>query len=176
MGLKENIKMRRLAMGMTLEQVAKAVGVSGDAPALRERGYLKHPRRKIELLARALGTTPSTLMGWDNGDSDGELTEYLEQLKTVRDAHAFQAGKNASKTDVEKAVRIIEALKSTGRVTEKSDGRHFRKRNRRVPGEVEAVTVTDANGDYNIYLNRRLPECRRRRRAPRAFAYFAWAF
>jgi Zn-dependent peptidase ImmA (M78 family) len=31
------------------------------------------------------------------------------------------------------------------------------------PGEVEAVTVTDANGDYNIYLNRRLPECRRRR-------------
>jgi len=30
------------------------------------------------------------------------------------------------------------------------------------PKNVEAITVTDSNGDYNIYLNRLLPECQRR--------------
>jgi transcriptional regulator with XRE-family HTH domain len=116
MGLKENIKMRRLAMGMTLEQVAKAVGVSKATLQRYESGVISNiPAEKIELLARALGTTPSTLMGWDNGDSDGELTEYLEQLKNRSEMRMlFRLAKNASKTDVEKAVRIIEALKSTG--------------------------------------------------------------
>ena len=46
-----------------------------------------------------------------NGDE--ELTEYLEMLKTRPECRMlFQLSKNASKEDVEAAVRIIEALRN----------------------------------------------------------------
>lgn len=46
-----------------------------------------------------------------NGDE--ELTEYLEMLKTRPECRMlFQLSKNASKEDVEAAVRIIEALRA----------------------------------------------------------------
>lgn len=45
-----------------------------------------------------------------NGDQ--ELTEYLEMLKNRPECRMlFQLSKNATKEDVEKAVRIIEALR-----------------------------------------------------------------
>lgn len=46
-----------------------------------------------------------------NGDE--ELTEYLEMLKTRPECRMlFQLSKNATKEDVEAAVRIIEALRN----------------------------------------------------------------
>ena len=116
MGLKENIKTRRLALGLTLEQVARAVGVSKATLQRYESGVISNiPSEKIELLAHALGTTPSALMGWNTDDLDSEFSEYLEQLKNRSEIRMlFKIAKNASKTDIEKAVRIIEALKNVG--------------------------------------------------------------
>ena len=67
MSLKDNIKQRRLARGLTLEDVAKHVGVSRQTVQKYESGVVANiPSDKIEKIAEVLGTTPSSLMGWES--------------------------------------------------------------------------------------------------------------
>lgn len=61
------IKELRQERGLTLEQVAKIVGVGKSTVRKWETGMIANMKRdKIADLAKALGTTPSYLMGWDN--------------------------------------------------------------------------------------------------------------
>lgn len=65
MGLCENIKAQRLSLDMTLEEVAKIVGVTRQTILKYENGIISNiPSDKIELLAQALHTSPAYLMGW----------------------------------------------------------------------------------------------------------------
>lgn len=67
MEFKDKIKARRLELGMTLDEVAKLVGVSNPTISRWESGAIVNQRRdKIELLAKALQITPGELMGWDD--------------------------------------------------------------------------------------------------------------
>ena len=64
---KDKIKARRLELGMTLDDVAKLVGVSNPTISRWESGAIVNQRRdKIELLAKALQLTPGELMGWED--------------------------------------------------------------------------------------------------------------
>lgn len=66
MGLKENIKQKRLENNMTLEELSVKVGVSRQTIQRYESGTISNiPSDKIELMANALETTPSYLMGWE---------------------------------------------------------------------------------------------------------------
>ena len=66
MALKDNIKKRREELGITLEEVAKTVGVTRQTIQKYESGIIANiPSDKIELLAIALKTSPSFLMGWE---------------------------------------------------------------------------------------------------------------
>lgn len=70
MGLKENIKSKRIERKMTLEDLAKSVGVSRQTIQRYESGVIGNiPSDKIELIARALDTSPAYLMGWEQVDS-----------------------------------------------------------------------------------------------------------
>ena len=67
MGFKENIKARRLELGLTTDDVAKIVGVSNATISRWETGAISNQRRdKLQLLAQALHTTPAELMGWED--------------------------------------------------------------------------------------------------------------
>lgn len=73
MGLKENIKQKRLEKEMTLEELASKVGVSRQTIQRYESGTISNiPSDKIELMAKALYTTPSYLMGWTDDPHDWE--------------------------------------------------------------------------------------------------------
>lgn len=66
MDLSSKIKRLRAERGMTLEQVAKIVGVGKSTVRKWETGTIANMRRdKIDKLATALGTTPAYLMGWN---------------------------------------------------------------------------------------------------------------
>lgn len=66
MDFKERMKGKRNKLGMTLEDVAKVVGVSRQTIQKYESGIVANiPSDKIELLAKALHTTPAYLMGWE---------------------------------------------------------------------------------------------------------------
>lgn len=68
----------------------------------------------LSKIARYFNVTVDYLLGAEKKplvNDDEELTEYLQMLKTRPECRMlFQLSKDATKEDVEKAVRIIEAL------------------------------------------------------------------
>ena len=67
MPISDMIKSRRAELDLTLEDVAKVVGVTRATIQKYENGIISNiPSDKIEALAKALKTTPSYLMGWEN--------------------------------------------------------------------------------------------------------------
>ena len=66
MKLHERIKERRLAMGMTLLDVANALGVKEATVQRYESGEIKNPKHRTVLeLANIFHCSPSYLMGWE---------------------------------------------------------------------------------------------------------------
>ena len=78
-GMAQRIKALRQEKGLTLEQVADVVGVGKSTVRKWETGMIANMKRdKIASLAKALGTTPEYLMGWDeqkSSPSEPVLTE-----------------------------------------------------------------------------------------------------
>ena len=82
------IKELRQERGLTLEQVAKVVGVGKSTVRKWETGMIANMKRdKIASLAKALGTTTAYLMGWQEVMEDKrmdsghrELVALIEQL------------------------------------------------------------------------------------------------
>ncbi|MEG1426684.1 MAG: helix-turn-helix domain-containing protein [Oscillospiraceae bacterium] len=65
-------------------------------------------------IADYFGVSVSFLLGETTEEKENELSEYLEQLKNREEMRMlFSLTKNASKEDVEKTVRIIEALRNS---------------------------------------------------------------
>ena len=104
---------RRVKLGLTLEEVGNAVGVSKSTVLKWESGNISNMRRdRIALLADVLKVPPVDLITGYRGAEDAELREYLEQLKNRSEMRMlFKLTKSATKEDVMKAVKIIEALK-----------------------------------------------------------------
>lgn len=83
MELKDLIKNRRVAIGKTLEQVGKEVGVTKTTVLRWESGEIVDMRRdKISALAVSLETTPAYIMGWEDGEGnlDVGLIEHDTRL------------------------------------------------------------------------------------------------
>lgn len=65
MTIKDHLKRKRREQRLTLDDVAAVVGVSRQTVQKYESGVISNiPPEKVELLAKALKTTPSVLMGW----------------------------------------------------------------------------------------------------------------
>lgn len=91
-------------------------GLLTDLKMGRRTGVSAVTAQKI---ADYFGVSVGYLLGKDNQkekplvNGDQELTDYLEMLKTRPECRMlFQLTKNATKEDVEAAVRIIEALRN----------------------------------------------------------------
>lgn len=75
------IKELRQERGLTLEQVAQVVGVGKSTVRKWETGMIANMKRdKIADLAKALGTTPAYLMGWDESQSKNAPSLTKEDL------------------------------------------------------------------------------------------------
>ncbi len=85
MEMAEKIKNRRTELNLTLENIAKVVGVSKATVQRWESGAISNMRRdKIANLAKALQTTPAYLMGWTNTpEPPPPLPKNLVPLKKV---------------------------------------------------------------------------------------------
>lgn len=74
-GMAQRIKTLRQEKGLTLEQVADVVGVGKSTVRKWETGMIANMRRdKIADLAKALGTTPAYLMGWEEDGQEKKIT------------------------------------------------------------------------------------------------------
>ena len=76
----ERIKERRLKLEMSYQDLSDATQISKSTLQRYETGYIKKvPINQIEILAKALHTTPSYLMGWDAPPSPSLSLTQLEE-------------------------------------------------------------------------------------------------
>lgn len=121
MELRDILRTRRKALGLTLEDIAKATGVTRATVQRWESGGISNVRYdKMAKLAAVLQVTPAFLMGVkepgqeEKTQEDMELEEYLDYLKNRSEMRMlFSVSKDATKEDVMRAVAIIEALKKS---------------------------------------------------------------
>ncbi len=72
--LSEKIKFLRKEKGLSLEQLAEMIGTSRQTVHRYETGVITNiPSEKVEAMAKALGTTPAKLMGWEDEDDFATL-------------------------------------------------------------------------------------------------------
>lgn len=105
--------------GISCKRAALEIGLSNSIAAKWKRTGATPNGETLSRIADYFGVSVGYLMGevkqfekpLINGDE--ELTEYLEMLKTRPECRMlFQLTKDATKEDVEAAVRIIEALRN----------------------------------------------------------------
>lgn len=85
--LYENIKNLRKAARMTQEELARLTGYTDRSSIARiEKGLIDLPQSKINQFAKALGTTPGELVGWDAEPEDvgALLASALDDPKLVK--------------------------------------------------------------------------------------------
>lgn len=109
--LKESIE----NSGLTYEQLEKKTGISRSSLQRYANGITaKIPVDAIQAISDALGIKAEYILGWDDAkpaSDDIELQEYLEELRTRPEMRMlFKTARGSTKEDVEKAVKIIEAL------------------------------------------------------------------
>lgn len=96
MNIGERLKKRRLEMNMSLEQLARKLGVNRSTIYRYETGEIeKMPIRSIKPIASALNCSVSYLMGWDDeeieasaevqADADRYYDHLEAELKEVID-------------------------------------------------------------------------------------------
>lgn len=105
--------------GISITAMCKGSGVSrGSMTDLKNGRSQNLSTDAISKIASYFQVSIDHLLGGEENekppvDSDEELMEYLQMLKTRHECRMlFQVSKNATKEDVEAAVRIIEALRN----------------------------------------------------------------
>lgn len=108
---KDALKSLRLQNKMTQEELSRKLNMSKSAISMYESGVRKPNFETLETIADIFNVDINTLMDKKPSNND-ELQEYLEELKNRSEMRMlFSVSKNATKEDIEQAVKIIEALK-----------------------------------------------------------------
>ena len=87
MKLYENIKIRRQALKLSQEELAKKLGYKSTSTIAKiEAGKIDLPQSKIKDFADALETTPSALMGWNEESFAGndEIKKYTFSANEIK--------------------------------------------------------------------------------------------
>ena len=104
-------EIRKLS-GLTMKELGIRIGVSESAISQYETGKRQPDYETLLKIADYFGVSVDYLLGKDEKAEDSELQEYLEQLKNRSEMRMlFKLAADATKEDVEQAVRIIEAIR-----------------------------------------------------------------
>ena len=104
--------------GVSPSRAALDAGISKSLVTKWKTNNIEIPSPDVLMkLSKYFGLPVSELLGEETDkpliNGDEELTEYVQMLKTRPECRMlFQLSKNATKEDVEAAVRIIEALRN----------------------------------------------------------------
>ena len=112
----ETLSRLRRERGLTQAELGARLGISKSAVSMYECGNREPELDLLRAMADVFVVSESVLLGRPESElvnDDPELTEYLQQLRDRPELRMlFSLTKNATKQDVEAAVRIIEALRA----------------------------------------------------------------
>lgn len=104
MEFKDILKTRRKKLQLTLDDIGRAVGVSGATVSRWENGDIENIRRdKIGKLAEILEVTPAYLMGWPEKNVLPTLDE-----SSVDDENYIILSRNAKKLSPEQRKQLLD--------------------------------------------------------------------
>ena len=127
----ERIKERRLKLEMSYQDLSDATGISKSTLQRYETGYIKKvPINQIEILAKALHTTPSYLVGWDNTVTEApsvpltprderQIAADLEKMLADLDSKNAMAAMGGTVEDDEDRELLKASLQATMRLAKK---------------------------------------------------------
>ncbi|MDO4649158.1 MAG: helix-turn-helix transcriptional regulator [Eubacteriales bacterium] len=121
MEVKDILKQRRLEKGLSLDDVARSVGVTGATISRWESGEIANMRRdKIVKLAEALDLSPSVIMGWEEpSEQEGyytnpETAKLAQELHDNPDLRALlDASRDMKPEQMRNVTAVIQAMKDT---------------------------------------------------------------
>ena len=122
MTIGERIKLARLALGYSAEQVAAYLGVSPATIYRYENGDIaKLPSKHIRPLAEFLCVTPSYLMAWTEDGKDPVNLQLFNEYNTQDPQIRLVVDLMETMTDEQKqqVVAIVRALANTSRPVKK---------------------------------------------------------
>lgn len=111
MNVGERIKQRRLELGLSQDELAKKVGYKSRSSINKIELSRDLPLRKVELMAKALDTTPGYLMGWS--DETLTLLEAKDYQGDREEAHLIEYAKRLyelyqkASPEIQKAVDLL---------------------------------------------------------------------
>ena len=86
----EKIKLRRLELGLSYQELSDLTGINKSTLQRYETGFIKKvPINQVQIIAKALNVTPGYLMGWENNKEN--QTYYLnpEAAKMAQEIRPF---------------------------------------------------------------------------------------
>lgn len=92
MNIHEIIRQRRLAKGLTQEQIAAALGVTAPAVNKWEKGVSYPDILLLPALARLLDTDLNTLLSFQDNLTREEVTLFLNRVTQTMEEQGFEAG------------------------------------------------------------------------------------
>ena len=113
----KTLKILREQKGVKQSDVSKHLGIDRSTYAKYESGASEPNLEMINMMAEYYGVSLNYILTGKNEktplvNNDPELTAYLEELRTRPEMRMlFSLTKDATKEDVEQAVRVIEALR-----------------------------------------------------------------
>ena len=111
MTIGDRIKSRRKYLKMSAEELAKRIGKDRSTVFRYEKGDIENlPLDILEPIAKALGTTPQYLMGWDEVQKKNDtLTDIVLRLRS--DDIFQEAVESLYKMDSDKLTSLLAFLK-----------------------------------------------------------------
>lgn len=111
MTIGDRIKYRRKHLGMSAEELAKRIGKDRSTVFRYEKGDIENlPLDILEPIAKALGTTPQYLMGWEDVQKKNDtLTDIVLELR--RDDDFLSIVQAIYNMDKEKRSSLLAFLK-----------------------------------------------------------------
>lgn len=106
--LGEKIKARRKELGYNADYLAEKTGLSRSTIFRYEKGDIeKIPTEILASIAKALNTTPTTLMGWDETGFIQEITSISQQLSKDSQLIVLNFAKEQLEREAKKVAKVI---------------------------------------------------------------------
>lgn len=115
----EKIKLRRLELGLSYQELSDLTGINKSTLQRYETGFIKKvPINQVQIIAKALNVTPGYLMGWEN---ETRRSYYLnpEAAKMAQEIYdnpqykvLFDATKKLKPESIKEVMKFIDYQKA----------------------------------------------------------------
>ena len=143
--INDRIKQRRLELNMSQEDLAKKTGYKTKSAISRiESGQRDLTQSQIEIFSKALDTTPSFLMGWENKES--KHSSFSDERIIIPFSKLNDEGK-------EKAISYTQDLVDSGKYSKhtKEDTISYMPEREEMLDYLKEIPMAAFDGKLNIY-------------------------